>query len=83
MPDHGEDPGDVALVIAHHRHALAQQRGGDICLQIRKGQYQVGPQRQDPGDIGRGEGRDARLFLADPRGAHRIAGDPDNAILFA
>ena len=56
---------------------------GDVRLKIGERQNQIGLQRGDLGNIGRREGRDARLLAPRLRRPHHIAGDADDAILLA
>ena len=80
---HRQDAGNVALVEGVHRHIGADQGGGDVGLQVREGENEVGRKRQDFRNVRRGEGRHARLLAPHPRRAHRIAGDADDAVLLA
>ena len=57
--------------------------GRDVRLQVGKGQHQIGRERENFRNVGRGEGRDARLFAPHTRRPHRIAGDADNAVVLA
>ena len=73
----------VSSLLDEILRAIAEQFGRDLGLQVREGEHEVGGEREDLGDIGRGEGRDARLFLAHTRRADGIARHADDAVLFA
>ena len=66
-----------------HRDAAADQRRGDVGLEVRERQHQVGREREDLVDVGRDEGGDARLLAPHARRPHRIAGHADDARLLA
>ena len=76
-------PDDIALVECVHRDIGAHQVGDDVGLQVGKSQHQVRFERQDLADVGGGEGGDSRLLLAHARRPHRVAGDADDAVVFA
>jgi len=70
-PDHRDglqDGGDAALVEHVHRHAGADQLAGDVGLQVRETQHQVGFERQDLVDLG---------------GEKGVTRDADDAVLLA
>jgi hypothetical protein len=69
LAQHLEDLGQAALVEHQHRHAGTDQIGGNVGLDVRKAQHQVGPQGHDLLDARAGEGADLGLFL--PRAARR------------
>ena len=81
--DHRQNAGDVALVEDMDGDAGADQVGDDVGLQIRKSQHEVRLQREDFRNVRRDEGRHPRLLAPDPRRPHRVAGDADDAVLFA
>ncbi len=81
--DHGENAGHVALVEGVHGNAGADQLRDDVGLQVGEGEHQVRLERQDLGNVGRGEGGDARLLAAHARGPHAIARDAGDAMLLA
>ena len=81
--DHRQNAGDVALVEDVDGDAGANQIGDDIGLQVGEGQHQVRLQRQDLWNIGRDKRRYPRLLAPNPWRSHRVAGDADDAVLFA
>ena len=62
-------------------NAGADQLCRDRRLEIGKGEDEVRLERKDFRNIGRGEGRNARLLAPDLRRPHRITGHPDDAVL--
>ena len=63
--------------------AGANELRGDVRLQIREGENQIGLERQYFRDIRRDECRYARPLTPDLWRAHRVAGDAHDAILLA
>ena len=61
----------------------AHQLGGDIRLQIREPEHEVGSQRHDPVDLRAGECGHPRLFLARARRPHGESRDADDARVLA
>ena len=81
-PDHLQDLGDAALVERHDHVAAPDELGGDVRLQIRERQDEVGPQRFDLVEARVDERRDLRL-LTRFRRPHGVARDADDPIAFA
>jgi hypothetical protein len=59
----------------------ADQFCRDRCLEIGEGEDEVRLEREDLWNVGRCEGRDARLLAPNLRWPHRITGHPDDEIL--
>src|SRR4029077_16645455 len=81
--DHREDAGDVALVEDVDGDARADQIGNDVRLQIGEIEHEIGLERQNLRNVRGYEGGNPWLLAADLRRPHRIAGDPDDAVLLA
>jgi hypothetical protein len=81
--DHRQNAGDVALVEHMNGDAGARQLCGDLGLQIGEAQHKVRIECEDLRHIGRDERGHPRLFAPHLRRPHRIAGNADDAILFA
>ena len=64
-------------------HTGADEIGNDLCLQIGEGQHEIRLEFQDFRDVGRYKRGNARLLAPDLRWPDGIAGDPDDAVLFA
>ena len=79
--DHLQDLGNAALVEHHHGVAALDQFGGDVALEVRETENEVGFERLDLLVARVRERRDARL-LACFRRAHRVARDPGDAVAF-
>ena len=62
-------------------NAGADQLCRDLRLEIGKGENEIGLEREDLRNIGRGEGRNARLLAPDLRRPHGITGHADDAVL--
>jgi hypothetical protein len=77
--DHAQDVGDAAVIEDVHFDALADERGGDVRLQVGESQHEVGLQGDDPIDLGARERRDARLLAPRPWRPHGEARDADDA----
>jgi hypothetical protein len=71
--DHREDAGHVTLVEQMDGQARAGEVVDDSCLQIGEREDEIGLERQDLRQVGRGERRDPRLLAPDPRRPHGIA----------
>jgi hypothetical protein len=80
--DHSEDARYIALVENVNGKSCAREVSSDRCLKVREGENQIGLQRDDLRDVGRGEGQDlvSRADLGRPNG---ISGDADDAVLLA
>jgi hypothetical protein len=61
----------------------AHEIGDDIRLQVGEGQHEVRFERQDFWNVRRDEGRYPRLLAPHLRRPHRLAGNTDDAVLFA
>jgi hypothetical protein len=81
--NHVEDPGDASLIEGMDVDPAANEIRGDVGLEIREGQDQIGLQGGDLVDIRRREGTYAWLLAASLRWAHDVAGDADDPILLA
>jgi hypothetical protein len=81
--DHGENAGDVALVERMHCDIAADQFGGDVGLQVGKGENEVRLECEDLFEVGGDEGRDPGLLLAHARRPHRVTRHADDAVLLA
>ena len=77
--DHCENAGDVALIESMDGNAGADQVCRDWRLKIGKGKDEVWLERNDLRNMGRGEGRNARLVAPDVRRPHRITGHADHS----
>ena len=80
--DHLQDLGDAALVEGEHRIAALDQLAGDVGLQIRERQDQIGLQRLDLVDSARAGTTDTARLLPRFGRPDRVAGDADDAIAF-
>jgi hypothetical protein len=56
-----------------HRHTGLDQIAGDVGLQIREGEYQIGLNSEDFVDVATGEGEDFGLLLARTRRGERCS----------
>ncbi len=81
--DHRQNAGQVALVEDMHVDAGAHEILDDVGLQVGEGEHEIRLECQDFWDIRRDESGHARFFAAHLRRPHRIAGDPDDAVLLA
>ncbi len=81
--DHRKDTGDVALVEDVDGDAGLGEVGGELSLQVGKGQHQVRLERQDLRNIGGDERGNPWLLLAHLRRPHRVAGHADDPVLLA
>src|SRR3984893_11209663 len=70
--DHRENAGDIALIESMDGNACADQLCRDLRLEIGEGEDEVRLERADLRNIGRGEGRNARLLAPDLRWPHGI-----------
>src|ERR1700730_9166819 len=70
--DHRENARDIALIESMDGNACADQLCRDLRLEIGEGEDEVRLERADLRNIGRGEGRNARLLAPDLRRPHGI-----------
>ena len=70
--DHRENASDIALIESMDGNACADQLCRDLRLEIGEGEDEVRLERADLRNIGRGEGRNARLLAPDLRRPHGI-----------
>src|ERR1700730_2739734 len=70
--DHRKNAGDIALIESMDGNACADQLCRDLRLEIGEGEDEVRLERADLRNIGRGEGRNARLLAPDLRWPHGI-----------
>ena len=82
-PDHRQNARDVPLIETMDGDACFYQLGDDVGLKIGESEDQIGFERENLRDVGRGKGRDARLLLAHLRWPHRIARYANDAVLLA
>src|ERR1700726_978014 len=68
--DHRENARDIALIESMDGNACADQLCRDLRLEIGEGEDEVRLERADLRNIGRGEGRNARLLAPGLRGPH-------------
>ena len=68
------------MIEHHHSHARADQLLGDVGLQIRKAEYEIWRQRENPIDASAGEGAYAGFFLAGLRRPYRESRDPHDPV---
>jgi DNA-binding Lrp family transcriptional regulator len=78
---HRENAGDVALIECMDGNAGADELSCNLRLEIGKSENEVGLEREDLGNIGRSEGRNAWLLSSDLVRPHRITGYPHDAVL--
>jgi hypothetical protein len=81
--DHRQNACDIALIEYMDGNAGTDQVGDDFGLQVGERENEVGFEREDLRNIRRDKRRDPRFLASDPRRAHRVAGDADDAILLA
>ena len=70
--DHRENASDIALIESMDGNACADECCRDLPLEIGEGEDEIGLEREDLRNIGRGEGRNARLLAPDLRRPHGI-----------
>jgi hypothetical protein len=66
-----------------HLDAVPDEFRGDVGLQVRKAEHEVGFEREDLVDLRADERGDLRFLLARTRRAHREAGNADDAVFLA
>jgi hypothetical protein len=83
LVQHGEDLLHAALVEHRDLHALPDQLGRDVRLQVGKTEDAVRLERQDLVDLRGEEGAHLRLLVTRAARPHGVAGDADDARLLA
>ncbi len=81
--DHAQDLRDAAVIEEVNLDSGTREIGGDVRLQVREAEHEVGAQRDDAVDLRAGERRDFRLLASRARRANGESRDPDDARILA